>query len=70
VPWIDAVRATPPGRLAMGQGLHAFDLVCYVIGVALGVGLIEEALLAPSSRTPTWSGFSTSTAARPGSRFS
>ena len=38
-PWIDAVRATTPGRLVLGQGFHAFDLVCYVIGVGLGVGL-------------------------------
>jgi hypothetical protein len=38
-PWIDAVRATTPGRLVLGQGFHAFDLVCYVIGVGLAVGL-------------------------------
>jgi hypothetical protein len=38
-PWIDAVRATTPGRLALGQGFHAFDLVCYVVGVGLGVAL-------------------------------
>ena len=38
-PWIDAVRATTPGRLVLGQGFHAFDLVCYVIGVGLGVAL-------------------------------
>ena len=38
-PWIDAVRATAPGRLVLGQGFHAFDLVCYVVGVGLGVGL-------------------------------
>lgn len=38
-PWINAVRATTPGRLVLGQGFHAFDLGCYVIGVALGVGL-------------------------------
>jgi Protein of unknown function (DUF2809) len=38
-PWIDAVRATTPGRLVLGQGFHAFDLVCYAIGVGLGVGL-------------------------------
>jgi hypothetical protein len=38
-PWIDAVRATTPGRLVLGQGFHAFDLVCYVIGVGLGAGL-------------------------------
>jgi hypothetical protein len=38
-PWLDAVRATLPGRLVLGQGFHAFDLVCYAIGVALGVAL-------------------------------
>jgi len=38
-PWIDAVRVTTPGRLVLGQGFHAFDLVCYVIGVGLGAGL-------------------------------
>jgi len=38
-PWIDAVRETLPGRLVLGQGFHAFDLVCYVLGVALGVAL-------------------------------
>lgn len=38
-PWIDAVRATTPGRLVLGQGFHAFDLVCYILGVGLGVGL-------------------------------
>ena len=36
-PWLDAVRETLPGRLVLGQGFHAFDLVCYAIGVALGV---------------------------------
>jgi hypothetical protein len=38
-PWIDAVRATTPGRLVLGQGFHAFDLVCYAIGVALAVAI-------------------------------
>lgn len=38
-PWIDSVRETTPGRLILGQGFHAFDLVCYVIGAALGAGL-------------------------------
>ncbi len=37
-PWIDAIRATTPGHLVLGQGFHAFDLVCYVIGVALAIG--------------------------------
>jgi hypothetical protein len=43
-PWIDAVRATLPGRLVLGQGFHAFDLVCYVIGVGLGVAIELTAL--------------------------
>ena len=38
-PWIDGVRATTPGRLVLGQGFHAFDLLCYVLGVALAVAL-------------------------------
>lgn len=38
-PWLDAVRDTLPGRLVLGQGFHAFDLVCYAIGVALGAAL-------------------------------
>jgi hypothetical protein len=38
-PWIDSVRETTPGRLVLGQGFHAFDLVCYVIGAALGASL-------------------------------
>lgn len=37
-PWLDGVRATLPGRLVLGQGFVAFDLVCYAIGVALGAG--------------------------------
>jgi hypothetical protein len=36
-PWIDAIRATLPGRLILGQGFHALDLACYVAGVALAV---------------------------------
>ncbi len=38
-PWLDAVRATTPGRLVLGQGFRAFDLVCYLVGVGLGAGL-------------------------------
>jgi hypothetical protein len=45
-PWLDAIRATLPGRLVLGQGFHALDLVCYVIGVALGVA-VERAVLRP-----------------------
>jgi hypothetical protein len=38
-PWIDAVRATTLGRLVLGQGFHALDLVCYAIGAGLGAAL-------------------------------
>jgi hypothetical protein len=38
-PWIDAVRATTPGHLVLGQGFHAFDLVCYAIGVGLAAAI-------------------------------
>jgi hypothetical protein len=38
-PWLDAVRATTPGKLVLGQGFQALDLVCYAIGAALGAGL-------------------------------
>ncbi|MEZ5317416.1 MAG: DUF2809 domain-containing protein [Vicinamibacterales bacterium] len=34
-PWIDAVRATTPGALLLGQGFLWSDLVCYVAGVGL-----------------------------------
>ncbi|HEX4423648.1 MAG TPA: DUF2809 domain-containing protein [Kofleriaceae bacterium] len=43
-PWIDAVRATLPGHLVLGQGFHAFDLACYALGVALGVAIELAAL--------------------------
>jgi hypothetical protein len=37
--WIDAVRATRVGALALGQGFLVSDLVSYAIGVALAAGL-------------------------------
>lgn len=37
--WVDAIRRTLPGRLVLGQGFHAFDLVDYAIGTALGAGV-------------------------------
>lgn len=57
-PWLDAVRDTLPGHLVLGQGFHASDLVCYAIGVALGVALELGGLrgrdrsLSPGSRSP------------------
>lgn len=42
-PWLDAVRRTLPGRLVLGAGFLWSDLVCYSVGVLLGLGL--DALL-------------------------
>jgi hypothetical protein len=42
-PWIDAIRGTRLGGLALGHGFHARDLVCYTIGALLGAG-IERAV--------------------------
>jgi hypothetical protein len=38
-PWIDAVRATRPGALVLGQGFLWSDLACYAAGVALAAVL-------------------------------
>jgi hypothetical protein len=38
-PWIDAVRATRLGALALGQGFLWSDLWCYAAGVALAIGV-------------------------------
>jgi hypothetical protein len=35
-PWIDAIRATVPGALALGFTFLWSDLVCYGCGIALG----------------------------------
>ena len=36
-PWIDAVRATLPGRLVLGSGFAWMDLVAYAVGIWVGV---------------------------------
>jgi hypothetical protein len=35
-PWIDAVRATLPGRLVLGNTFNWPDLPAYAVGIALG----------------------------------
>jgi hypothetical protein len=35
-PWIDAVRATLPGRLVLGSTFNWPDLPAYAFGIALG----------------------------------
>ena len=39
-PWIDSIRRTTLGGLALGHGFLWGDLACYAVGVGLGV-LIE-----------------------------
>ena len=39
-PWIDAVRATLPGKLVLGNTFNWPDLLAYALGIALGV-LVE-----------------------------
>jgi hypothetical protein len=36
-PWIDAIRRTTPGGLILGFGFLWSDLVCYSLGVGIGV---------------------------------
>lgn len=38
-PWINAVRATTPGHLVLGQGFDGIDLLAYAAGVATAYGL-------------------------------
>jgi hypothetical protein len=35
-PWIDAIRATLPGRLVLGNTFNWIDLVAYALGIGLG----------------------------------
>lgn len=37
-PWINAVRGTRLGALALGHGFLWSDILCYALGVALAVG--------------------------------
>jgi Protein of unknown function (DUF2809) len=36
-PWIDAIRFTTLGALALGWGFDPRDLACYTVGVGVGV---------------------------------
>lgn len=38
-PWINELRHTLFGRLVLGEGFLWGDLLCYVIGVGIGVGI-------------------------------
>jgi hypothetical protein len=47
-PWIDAVRATLPGRLVLGTTFNWPDLLAYALGV--GLGALEDWRLLRGSR--------------------
>ncbi len=49
--WIDAVRATRLGRLALGSTFNAPDLLAYAAGIALGV-LAERFWVLPKPPAP------------------
>ena len=36
-PWIDSIRKTTPGALVLGFGFLWSDLVCYAVGIMIGV---------------------------------
>lgn len=38
-PWINGLRATPMGALALGQGFLWSDLLCYTLGVGLAAAV-------------------------------
>ncbi|QDV35715.1 ribosomal maturation YjgA family protein [Tautonia plasticadhaerens] len=38
-PWLDTIRRTTLGGLALGHGFLWSDLACYVVGVGLGAGI-------------------------------
>ncbi|MCA9149139.1 MAG: DUF2809 domain-containing protein [Planctomycetales bacterium] len=42
-PWIDAIRGTSLGGLALGLGFLWTDLVCYTVGV--GLGMVAETMM-------------------------
>lgn len=42
-PWIDAIRHTTLGGLALGYGFLWSDLVCYTVGVIIGI-IIEKGI--------------------------
>lgn len=37
--WIQAIRATTAGSLVLGHGFVWSDLVCYAVGVGMGMGI-------------------------------
>jgi hypothetical protein len=48
-PWIDAIRATRLGHLALGSGFDLVDLLAYAIGIL--VGWAADRLIFPRDRS-------------------
>ena len=48
--WINGIRATRPGALVLGAGFLWTDLLCYSVGIGVGVAL-ESLHQPPSQRT-------------------
>jgi hypothetical protein len=42
-PWLDSIRDTTLGRLILGAGFLWTDLICYTVGIAVGMSV--EALI-------------------------
>jgi Protein of unknown function (DUF2809) len=51
-PWIEAIRGTRLGALALGHGFLFSDLICYTVGVA-GAAVIDGTLRRNAGRTAT-----------------
>lgn len=49
-PWLDSIRQTTLGGLVLGFGFLWTDLVCYSVGIALGL-VLESAIAARIQRT-------------------
>ena len=49
-PWINALRATRIGALALGQGFLWSDVVCYALGVTLAVAVDSRIVRRSRSR--------------------
>ncbi|MBX9579999.1 MAG: DUF2809 domain-containing protein [Gemmataceae bacterium] len=50
-PWLDALRRTTAGHLVLGDTFIPSDLICYTVGVGLGVAaeVVTRARAAPGS---------------------
>lgn len=49
-PWLDGIRSTPLGRLALGATFNSPDLLAYLVGIA-GGALAERRLFKPNQET-------------------